>query len=358
MSKLFEKLQKAGIVKGATVLSESQYFTNKDIIPTELPVLNIAFSGKVDGGLVPGISIFAGMSKCYKTLLALFCMKAYLNKYPDGMAILYDSEFSITPDYISSHGIDPNRVLHVPIEHLEQLKFDIVKRLEQVERGDRVFFMVDSLGALSSKKEIDDAMDEKSVADMTRAKSIRSLLRIISPHFTIKDIPCVIINHIYETMEIYSKPVVSGGTAVTYVANQIFIISKSQDKNSAGDLEGFKFTINIEKSRFVREKSKLPFTVSYSTGINKWSSILDLAVESGDAVKPSNGWYQLVDNTTGEMIGSKIRAKDAETEQFLGVVLERQSFREFVENKFKLMSSHVEDELEDIGEDTDDEFDN
>lgn len=347
MSKLLDKLKKAGIVE-SSILSESQYFMDKDMIPTELPVLNMAFSGKVDGGMVPGITIFAGMSKCYKTLLSLFCMKAYLNKYPDGLAILYDSEFSITPDYIASHGIDPDRVLHVPIEHLEQLKFDLVKRLEQVERGDRVFFMIDSLGSLSSKKEIDDAMDEKSVADMTRAKSIRSLLRIISPHFTMKDIPCVIINHIYETMELYSKPIVSGGTAVTYVANQIFIITKAQDKNSAGELEGFKFTINIEKSRFVREKSKLSFVVSYSTGINKWSSILDLAIESGDVLKPSNGWYQLVDKETGE-VGNKVRAKDTENDEFLGVVLKRKSFNEFVEKKFKL-SNIVEDEIIDLEE--------
>jgi len=181
---LMDKLIKSGTVKTSALLSESIYFTDKDIVTTNLPILNIAFSGAVDGGLVPGLTVFAGASKSFKTLLGLYCMKAYFNKYPDAVALFYDSEFGVTPEYLTSNGIDTNKVIHIPIEHIEQLKFDIVKRLEQIERGDHVFIMIDSLGALSSKKEIDDANDEKSVSDMTRAKSIRSLNRIITPHLT------------------------------------------------------------------------------------------------------------------------------------------------------------------------------
>jgi hypothetical protein len=147
----------------------------------------------------------------HNTLLALYCMKAYFNKYPEAIALLYDSEFGVTPDYLKTNGIDPSRVIHIPIEHVEQLKFDAVKRLEEIKRGDKVFIMLDSLGNLASKKEVEDAENEKSVADMSRAKAIRSFLRIITPHLTMKDLPCVVINHIYSTQELYSKVVIPGG---------------------------------------------------------------------------------------------------------------------------------------------------
>lgn len=210
-NKLLDKLMKVGSIKNADILSDSSFFVMKDSIPTELPILNIAFSGSIDGGLIPGLTIVAGQSKSYKTLLSLYCMKAYFNKYPDSIALLYDSEFGITPDYLAMYGIDSSRIIHIPIEHIEQLKFDIVKRLSEVVRGDKVFVMIDSIGSLSSKKEVEDAENEKSVADMTRAKAIRSLLRIITPHLTMKDIPCLAINHTYQTQEMFSKTVVGGG---------------------------------------------------------------------------------------------------------------------------------------------------
>jgi RecA/RadA recombinase len=208
---LLDKLKSVGSIKYSEVLSESSFFNMKDSILTELPILNIAFSGEVDGGLVPGLSIIAGPSKSFKTLLTLYCMKAYFDKYPDSVALFYDSEFGVTPEYIENYGIDSSRIIHIPVEHIESLKFDIVKRLKEINRGDKVFIMIDSIGSLPSKKEVDDAVDEKSVADMTRAKAIRSLLRIITPHLTMKDIPCLAINHTYQTMEMFSKAVVGGG---------------------------------------------------------------------------------------------------------------------------------------------------
>lgn len=349
MSSLLEKLKKSGSIKTAESLDKSAFFNQKDLIPTDLPILNLAFSGSLDGGLVPGLTIFAGLSKSFKTLLGLYCMKAYFNKYPDAVALLYDSEFGITPEYLSSNGIDASRVLHIPIEHVEQLKFDIVKRLEEVQRGDHVFIMVDSLGSLASKKEVDDANDEKSVADMSRAKAIRSLLRIITPHLTMKDLPCIVINHVYQEIGMFPKTIIPGGTAVTYSSNQIFVIGKAQEKEGT-ELSGYKFTINIEKSRFVKEKSKLPFTVLYDKGIMKWSALFDLALESSHIVKANQGWYNLVDMETGEVLEPKRRSKDieADNEFFENLILD-EDFKKFVERKFKL-STPVMDVLPEQGD--------
>ena len=211
---LMDKMLKSGSVKGTDVLSKSKFFDTKDPIQTELPIVNIAFSGSVDGGLIPGLTVLAGASKSFKTLLGLYCMKAYLNKYKKGIALLYDSEYGITPEYLASYGIDLDRVLHIPIEDIEELKFDLVKRLNDIGKGDEVFIMIDSVGNLASKKEIEDAMAEKSVADMTRAKQLKSLFRMITPKITKRDIPCIAINHIYQEIGLFPKNIVSGGCVV------------------------------------------------------------------------------------------------------------------------------------------------
>lgn len=344
MASLMDKMLKAGTLKTGTVLSASKFFNQKDPIVTDLPILNVAFSGMLDGGLTSGLTVLAGASKSFKTLLGLYCMKAYLDKYPDGIAILYDSEFGITPEYLESNGIDTDRVLHIPIEHIEQLKFDIVNRLGEISKDDHVFILIDSVGNLASKKEVEDAEKESSAADMTRAKQLKSLFRIITPTLTIKDIPCLAVNHIYMTQEMFSKPVVSGGTGIYYSANTIFIITKSQEKTADG-VVGWHYHINIEKSRFVREKVRMSFTVTYKEGINRYSSLFDLALESGHITKASTqGWYNLVDMETGEVLEPKRRAKDLETDKdFLEGLLVDAKFKEFVKEKFQLGGSVMND---------------
>lgn len=351
-NKLLDKLTKVGSVKNAEILSESSFFIMKDCIPTELPILNIAFSGSVDGGLVPGSTIIAGESKSYKTLLCLYCMKSYFETYPEAVALLYDSEFGITPEYLEMNGIDSSRIIHIPIEHIEQLKFDITKRLNEIQRGDKVFIMIDSIGALASKKEIDDAINDNGAADMTRAKALKSLYRIITPHLTMKDIPCLAINHTYQTQEVYSKAVVSGGRGGIYSSNQIFIITRAQEKDGP-DLVGYNFTINIEKSRFVKEKSKLTFQVKFNEGISKYSGLMDIALASGHVVKPKNGWYQVAGTE------KNYRMADTNTATFWEPILASESFKDYVEytykltNKFSDMVLEEPDEVE--GDDDDDE---
>lgn len=337
MTSLIEKLQKSGSVKYSSLLSDSALFNTKDTIPTDIPIVNVALSGDLDGGLSSGLTFLAGESKSFKSLLGLMLVKAYMDKYPDAVCLFYDSEFGITPQYISSNGINPERIVHVPIEHLEQLKFDITKRLDSLERGDKVIIFVDSVGNLASKKEVEDALSENTAADMTRAKVMKSLWRIVTPHLTTKDIPCVAINHTYKTMEMFSKNVMSGGTGGMYSANQVFIITKAQEKDGK-DLLGYKFTINIEKSRYVREKSKFPFTAKFEGGINKWSGLMDIALEGQFVVKPKVGWYAKVDQETGEISDKNHRLKDTDTPEFWEPILASKEFKEYVSRMYKLSS--------------------
>ena len=337
MSNLLEKLKKSGSIKDTLLLSESKFFNIKDTIPTNIPIINIALSGSMKGGLSSGLTFIAGESKNFKSLLGLMLVKAYLNKYEDAICLFYDSEFGITPEYIQTNGIDTNRVLHIPIEHLEQLKFDISKRLESIDRDDRVIIFVDSVGNLASKKEVEDALDGKSVADMSRAKVMKSLWRIVTPHLTIKDIPCVAINHTYQTMEMYSKPIMSGGTGGMYSSNKVLFISKAQDKDKTSkELLGYDFTINIEKSRLVKEKSKFTFNVKFDGGINKWSGLLDLAIDVGLVVKPSQGWYSKVNQETGEIEDKKYREKETNNREFWKDIISNEKFNIFIEEKYQL----------------------
>lgn len=337
---LIDKLKAAGSIKAETI-AESGFFKPKDISPTQVYIINAAFTGTLDGGLVSGLTTIAGPSRHFKSNLGLVAVKAYMTRHPDAVCLFYDSEFGITPEYLSAHGIDNNKVIHLPIEHIEQLKFDIVKKLEEIKKSDKVIIFIDSIGNLASKKEVEDAHDEKSVADMTRAKQMKSLFRIITPHLTLKDIPCIVVNHTYATQEIYSKQVVSGGTGVMYSSNTVWIIGRSQDKDGT-ELMGYNFSINVEKSRFVKEKSRLEFTVKFDGGIDRYSGLLELALESGHVIKPSNGWYSRVNTADGVIEDQKFREEKTHTKDFWEPILADQKFNDFVRNKYQLATTPIQ----------------
>ncbi|WKV23383.1 recombination and repair protein [Salmonella phage SEA1] len=214
MSDLKARLIKASTSKLTAELNKSKFFNEKDVVRTKIPMLNIAIAGALDGGLQSGLTIFAGPSKHFKSNMSLCMVSAYLNKYPEAICLFYDSEFGITPAYLKAMGVDPERVIHTPVQSVEQLKIDMVNQLEAIERGEKVIVFIDSLGNIASKKETQDALDEKVVGDMSRAKGMKSLFRIVTPFFSIKNIPCVAVNHTYETQEMFSKTVMSGGCVV------------------------------------------------------------------------------------------------------------------------------------------------
>ena len=332
---LLEKLKKNSTIKETEVLNKSKFFSKKDMIQTSVPMMNVALSGSLDGGLTPGLTVFAGPSKHFKTAFSLLCAKAYLDKYEDAIILFYDSEFGSPQSYFDNFGIDTARVLHTPITDIEQLKFDSMQQINNIERGDHVMIVVDSVGNLASKKEVEDALEGKSVADMTRAKQMKSLFRMVTPHLTIKDIPMIVVNHTYSEIGLFPKQIVSGGTGIYYSADNIYIIGRQQEKEGT-EVVGFNFIINVEKSRFVREKSKIPIEVSFEGGISTWSGLLDAAMEGGFVVKPSNGWYSGPTTTN-----NKFRLKDTYTKEFWMPILNNPAFREYIESRYKIAGTEM-----------------
>lgn len=332
---ILDKIKKNSTIKETAVLSQSKFFTKKDMIPTSIPIINVALSGRLDGGLTPGLTMWAGPSKHFKTAFSLLMAKSYMEKYEDAVLLFYDSEFGTPQSYFDSFGIDTDRVVHTPIMDVEQLKFDIMQQLNNIERNEHVIIVIDSIGNLASKKEVEDAMDGKSVADMSRAKQMKSLFRMVTPHLTMKDIPLVVVNHTYKEIGLYPKDIVGGGTGSYYSADNIFILGRQQEKDGT-EVTGYNFIINVEKSRYVKEKSKIPVSVSFDGGLSKWSGLLDIALESKHVVKPSNGWYAKCNPDTGEVEDKKYRLTDTNTKEFWMPILMDKSFYDYVKNKYSM----------------------
>lgn len=348
---VLDKLKKSSTIKDSSILSKSKFFTDKDMIQTDVPIVNVALSGSLDGGLTPGLTMFAGPSKHFKTAFALLMASAYQKKYPDAAVLFYDSEFGTPQSYFESFNINMDNVLHTPITDVEQLKHDIMNQLQSIEKGDRVIIILDSIGNLASKKEVEDSIEGKSVADMSRAKQIKSLFRMITPHLTLKDIPMIVVNHTYKEIGMFPKDIVGGGTGSYYSADTIWILGRQQEKDGS-EVVGYNFIINVEKSRYVREKSKIPVTVSFDGGINKWSGLLDIALEGNFVTKPSNGWYAKVDQDTGEILEKK-RFADTQNEEFWKDILVSDQFKEYVRKKYEITYSSIMGENADMEEEVD-----
>lgn len=331
---LMDRIKKTSSIEIAGVLADSDVFENNQVIHTEIPILNLALSGTLRGGLTSGVTQIAGPSKHFKTGLALMLIRSFLKQYADGVVLFYDAEFGTPQSYFKTFNIDTSKIFHTPITDVEQLKHDIMIQLAEFKRGDHVMVVLDSLGQLASLKEVDDAIEGKQVADMSRAKQLKSLFRMVTPHLRIKDIPFVVVNHTYKTIEMYSKDVPGGGTGAYYAADNILIVGRQQEKVD-GDVTGFNFILNAEKSRFVKEKSKFPIAVRFEGGIEPYSGLLENAIEGGFVEKPSPGWYCKIDPVT-KTRGTKFREADTKSETFWHDILENEAFHDYMAKKFGL----------------------
>lgn len=332
---IMDKLKKNSRLGHTEILAESKFFTEKDMTPTDVPMINVALSGSVDGGLAPGLTVLAGPSKHFKTSFALLMAGAYLKQHKDAVMLFYDSEFGSPQSYFTQFGIDTHRVLHTPITNVEELKFDLVHQLENIDRNDNVIVVIDSIGNLASKKEMEDALNEKSVADMSRAKALKGLFRMATPYLAMKNISLLAVNHTYQEIGLFPKAIVSGGTGIYYSADNIWILGRQQDKVGT-EIKGYHFVINVEKSRFVKEKSKIPISVSWEGGVEPYSGLLAVALAGNYVAKPSNGWYCHVDRSTGELMDAKVREKDTLKEEFWTPIFENTDFKDYIQKTYKI----------------------
>lgn len=352
MNTLRKKLLQNTSIDLTDTLTDSKIYGKKDNILTTVPTLNIALSGSPFKGLTPGLTMIAGPSKHFKSNFALVLAKAYLKQNTDGMILFYDSEFGTPESYFESLGIPGDRVVHTPIKNIDELKFDLVKQFKGIERGDKILIIIDSVGNLASAKEVADAEKGNDAADMgARAKAFKSFYRVVTPYFTLKDIPGIIINHTYQELSMYATEKVGGGRGGILASDNIWIIGRQQDKdNKEKELQGWHFIINIEKSRYVKEKSKFAITVNFDKGIKRWSGLFDIALEGGFIVMSRKGKstiYPRVNKETGEVAAEGLTRVEIENDgKFWKSLLEDQAFVDYIESTYKLSDGPllVEDE--------------
>ena len=307
--------------------------------------LNLALSGDMTKGATKGIVCLAGKSKSFKTLIGLICAKAHMDADKNCYMVFYDSEGGASEAYFDSVGIDKDRVIYVPIMNIEELKFDISEKLEAIktehDTGNTSYkfvFLIDSIGNLASVKEIDDALDKKIVADMSRAKALKSLTRIITPYFKQYNLALYAIMHTYDEIGGMGAPkqIMSGGNGFMLASDEVIIIGKRQIKNGT-ELAGWSFILNMEKSRTIREKSIIPLDVSYENGVDRYSGLLDMALLTGHVVKPKMGWY----TRPGVPEDKNWRKAETSTPEFWDVLLSDDTFQDAVEELYSLSANPV-----------------
>lgn len=333
---VLDKILKNTTVASTATIDKSRFFKDTEFIQTQVPAINVAFSGLLDGGLSSGFTIFAAPSKHFKTAFLMLCIRAYFDKYDDAVCLFYDNEYGAPQSYFESFGIDINRVVHTPIKQIEELKFDVVKQFEGLELGDHVIVVVDSLGNLASKKEIEDAIEGNSVADMTRAREAKGFVRTAIGYLKPLDIPMIAAGHVYKELSLFPKEILSGGTGYYLLAQNIFFISRSQNKNkTTNEIEGWNFNLIVEKSRLVKEKSKILLEVSYDEGINPWSGLLEMALETGHVLNPKQGKYV----KKGEEI--EYSTKKTNTLAFWESILQDETFKLAVKNMYQVANKSI-----------------
>ena len=333
---LFEKLSGLNTLgKNADIIESSKFFVD-EFHDTKIPALNIALSARVNGGFSRGSTLIAGDSKTFKTMFMMVMVKSFLDANPDAFAVFYDVEFGTNADNLKSLGIDISRVYHKPLSNIEDLKIDISKLLNGIDEDDNIIICIDSLGAIASKKEEDDAEKGDIKVDMSRAKALKSFWRIANPLLNVKNVPLVAIGQTYGTQETYSKTVINGGKGMVYFPNNIWTVSKvvNKDKATKEVLSNF-FKITVTKGRLTKEGSVFPIEVTHESGIDRYSSLLDIALSLGYVVKPKNGWF------THEHMSKNYRRAETSCDEFWKPILHNKKFREDVKSLFSLGSLNI-----------------
>lgn len=313
--------------------------------------LNALLCGDIFGGIpnnkIVGIGADPGAGK---TFLALGCLKNFLDENPTGIGIVLESESALTKQMLKDRGIDTKRVAIVPVVTVQDFRTQALKIIDNYEKTamkDRVplFFILDSLGMLSTNKEIEDTTEGKDTRDMTRAALLKATFRVLTLRLGRAHIPMIVTNHIYDDVGggPYAAKKQSGGSGMVYAASSILGISKAKDKDEkTNEVRGVILTVTAQKSRLTKENSKVKCLVRYDGGLDRYFWLLEIGEGAGVFKKVSTR-YELPDGT--KVFGKTINENPEK--YFTQEVLEK--INEYVKQKFCYGGS-IDDEI--VGPDT------
>ena len=269
-------------------------------IDTGSYILNALLSGSIFDGLPNNkITALAGESATGKTFFALGMCKQFLDDNPDSAVIYFESESAITKDMIESRGIDSSRIVIVPVTTVQEFRTQSIKIVDQYieDQSDmKMMFVLDSLGMLSTTKEIEDTAAGSETKDMTRAQLVKGAFRVLTLKLGKAGVPLVVTNHTYDEMGLFAKKVMGGGSGLKYAASSIVFLSKKKEKDGK-DVIGNIIHCRNEKSRLTVEHKMVDVLLHYESGLDRYYGLLDLALKYG-IFKKNGTRVELPDGTT------------------------------------------------------------
>ena len=281
-------------------------------IDTGSYALNALLSGSIYGG-VPNnkVTAFAGESATGKTFFVLGVVKRFLDDNPDGGVIYFDTEAAVTKGMMDSRGIDTKRVVVSEPDTIQKFRhtaLQIIEKYSTQPEGKRkpMIMVLDSLGQLSSTKEMEDTSEGKETRDMTKSQILKATFRVLNLKLAKIGVPLLVTNHVYDVVGAYiPTKEMSGGSGLKYTASTIVMLSKKKDKDGT-EVIGNIIRAKLVKSRLTKENSQTEVRLSYKFGLDRYYGLLDIA-EKYDIIKKVSTRYELPD-------GSKVFGKNINEE--------------------------------------------
>ena len=306
----------------------------ESFVDTGSYIINALVSGSIFGGFPSNkITAVAGESGTGKTFFCLSVVKHFLDSDPDAGVIYFETESAISKQMIESRGIDSSRMIIFPVDTIEEFRTQsirIVDKFMEQKEGERkpLMFVLDSLGMLASKKEVEDATNDKNVRDMTKAQLFKSVFRILTLKLGKANIPMLVTNHTYDVVGTYvPTKEMGGGSGLKYSASTIIYLGKKKEKDGT-ELIGNIIKCEAKKSRLTREGSKVETRLYFdSRGLERHYGLLEMGERAG-LWKNVAGRYEI----DGKKLYAKQILKDPET-YFTPEVLEQldiQAQKEFL----------------------------
>jgi RecA/RadA recombinase len=251
-------------------------------------MFNALLSGSLYGGMANNkIIALAGEAATGKTYFTIGVLSRFLADNPEGVVLYFDTEQAVTSDMFKSRGVDPSRVAVFPVATIEEFRHQAITIVDSYlaeDEGKRkpMMIVLDSLGMLSTSKEISDTAEGKETRDMTRAQVIKATFRVLTLKLGKARIPMIMTNHTYSVVGSYVPTTeMGGGTGLKYAASTIVYLSKKKDKDGEGDVVGNIINCKLYKSRFTKENKSVGVKLNYDTGLDRYYGLVDLALESG-----------------------------------------------------------------------------
>jgi len=265
---------------------------------------NALLSGSLYGGVADNkIIALAGESATGKTYFTLGIVAQFLKNNPEGMVLYFDSEQAVTSDMFEGRGVDSKRVAVFPVATIEEFKtqcVNIVDKVLEMDESERkpMMIVLDSLGMLSTEKEVNDSAEGKNVRDMTRAQGVKATFRVLTMKLGKARIPLVMTNHTYDVVGAYvPTKEMGGGSGLKYAASTIVYLSKKKEKNADGDVVGNIIHCKLYKSRLTKENQQVDVQLNYDSGLNRYYGLTEIALNNGIFKKVSTR-IELPDGTT------------------------------------------------------------